>query len=570
MQNAESNPTPSRPEPKSYFDQPTTGQGSRIQENKLPPNTGATPKCTHTNMEHNNPSRRRDPGREIPNIPHNGSRRSRKQSDISNSETTTPTVLGNIPAANPKSDNLHDTPNPNIQGSQHADAIPRPEETPNNSGNQQGHILPPRGTSNPIGSPQMPHQRTQYKNIRRGCSNHNSYNQYNLPTSPLTTPTPTSTTATSGRIKTQQTRNNRSPIRFPTPEPQDVSIPPKQERQPTVINTEPNYSRKNPTQKHAYNPQDPKIRGQSLHSEPVDFDPSPRKSQSHNGNELFNYIRHNHNQDHHPRTNIYGSPMNKRQHIRTEANKYATRSAANVTPTMTDAQQDVHSQFGPSAKRTRHQTTNRTSSLGSYPTNQQPKIYSKKQVRHHDKKGVSNFHLDQNDQIVRTYAGHPRCNYCFVASHPRTKCKIRQQDLLDGIDRAIHPEKGLLSYKNSKTTYNPKPQVASIEQLPNEILEKICEYLMFEERCKFGATNRRSQFVLTTDKFWHNIWIPNHVLKYELINKLVNMGTRSLSIPWSSIDGEWAEYSHLVSTLSTFTSQLSYLNISGFNNSPHG
>ena len=110
--------------------------------------------------------------------------------------------------------------------------------------------------------------------------------------------------------------------------------------------------------------------------------------------------------------------------------------------------------------------------------------------------------------------------------------------------------------------------MASIEQKPNEILEKICEYLTFEERCKFGATNRRNQFVLTTDKFWHNISIPNHILKYELINKLVNMGTRSLSIPWSSIDGEWAEHSHLVSTLSTFASQLSYLNISGFNNSP--
>merc|ERR1712051_986529 len=99
----------------------------------------------------------------------------------------------------------------------------------------------------------------------------------------------------------------------------------------------------------------------------------------------------------------------------------------------------------------------------------------------------------------------------------------------------------------------------TLEQLPNEILEKICEYLTFEERCKFGATNRRNQFVLTADKFWHNISIPNHLLKYELINKLVNMGTRSLSIPWSSIDGEWAEYSPLVSTLSPFTSQLAYL-----------
>ena len=106
---------------------------------------------------------------------------------------------------------------------------------------------------------------------------------------------------------------------------------------------------------------------------------------------------------------------------------------------------------------------------------------------------------------------------------------------MDGIDRAIHPEKGLLSYRNPKNIHNCDPPVASIEQLPNEILEKICEYLTFEERCKFGATNRRNQFVLTTDKFWHNISIPNHILKYELINKLVNMGTRSLSIPWSFI-----------------------------------
>ena len=98
-------------------------------------------------------------------------------------------------------------------------------------------------------------------------------------------------------------------------------------------------------------------------------------------------------------------------------------------------------------------------------------------------------------------------------------------------------------------------------------MEKICEYLTFEERCKFGATNRRIQFVLTADKFWHKISIPNHLLKYELINKVVNMGTQSLSIPWSSINGEWTEYSHLVSTLSAYTSQLVYLNVSGFNNS---
>ena len=149
----------------------------------------------------------------------------------------------------------------------------------------------------------------------------------------------------------------------------------------------------------------------------------------------------------------------------------------------------------------------------------------------------------------------------------KNRMQVQKTGPENGIDRTVHPEKGLLSYKDSKNTYNPEPQIATLEQLPNEILEKICKYLTFEERCKFGATNRRIQFVLTADKFWHKISIPNHLLKYELINKVVNMGTQSLSIPWSSINGEWTEYSHLVSTLSAYTSQLVYLNVSGFNNS---
>ena len=566
-QNAESNTTPSRTEPKPYFNQPTTGQGSGSQTNMITPNMGATPKCTHTNMEHNNPNKNRDPGREIPNIPHNGSHRSREQSDISNSKTT-PTVLGNIPPTNPKSDNSRNTPSPNIREGQHADATPRLEKTPNNSGNQQGYNHLPRGTSNPTGNPQMPHQRTHYKNIRQGSHNHGAYDQNNPTTSPRTTLAPTSTATTSRGIQPQQTRGGRSPIRFPTPEPQNVPIPPNQERHSTAIKTGPGNPRRNPIKIHAYNPQDPRVRGRSLQSETVNSDPSPRRSQSHNGNDLFNDIQHDHKRDQHPQTNNCGPSLNKRHHTRTEASKYNARSATNVTPIMANSQQDAHSQFGPSAKRTRHQNINRAPGFSSNPTTLQPKSYVKKHIRHHDEKGVSNFHLDQNDQIVRTHAGHPRCNYCFVASHPRTKCKIRLQDLLDGIDRAIHPEKGLLSYRNAKNTNDVNPPETSIEQLPNEILEKICEYLTFEERCKFGATNRRNQFVLTADKFWHTVSIPNHILKYELINKLINMGTRSLSIPWSSIDGEWAEYSHLVSTLSTFASQLSYLNISGFNNSP--
>ena len=70
--------------------------------------------------------------------------------------------------------------------------------------------------------------------------------------------------------------------------------------------------------------------------------------------------------------------------------------------------------------------------------------------KHHDAKGVPNFQLDHNNQIVRTSSGHPRCNYCLIASHTRVSCKYRQHDLNNNIDRAVHPQRGLLSYKFSK------------------------------------------------------------------------------------------------------------------------
>ena len=92
-------------------------------------------------------------------------------------------------------------------------------------------------------------------------------------------------------------------------------------------------------------------------------------------------------------------------------------------------------------------------------------------------------------------------------------------------------------------------------------MEKICEYLPFKDSSRFGATNIRIRLVLATDKFWHKISIPNQLLKYEIINKIVNMGTHSLSIPWSSLNGKWKEMDHLDENLSAYTSKLRQLNI---------
>ena len=146
-------------------------------------------------------------------------------------------------------------------------------------------------------------------------------------------------------------------------------------------------------------------------------------------------------------------------------------------------------------------------------------------------------------------------------------CKFRQHDLNEGIDRAIHPKKGLLSYKNIKEQFEPKIPETSLEHLPHELIEKIGEYLSFTDRCRFGATNRRVRLVLAAEKFWYKVSLPNQTLKYEIINKIINMGTHSLSIPWSTLNGEWQDMDHLDDNISAYTSKLRQLNISGVNES---
>ena len=47
-----------------------------------------------------------------------------------------------------------------------------------------------------------------------------------------------------------------------------------------------------------------------------------------------------------------------------------------------------------------------------------------KQIRQqYDANGISNFHRGTDGEVIRTNSGHPRCNYCFIASHPRDLVK---------------------------------------------------------------------------------------------------------------------------------------------------
>ena len=101
---------------------------------------------------------------------------------------------------------------------------------------------------------------------------------------------------------------------------------------------------------HIHNPQDPKVRGQSLQSEPADLGLSPRRSHSYNGTDSLEHWREDQNQDLHHNTKDQDPLQSKRQHMEIGTSGYATSMAENIKPITVHIRQDLHSQLGLSAK----------------------------------------------------------------------------------------------------------------------------------------------------------------------------------------------------------------------------
>ena len=288
----------------------------------------------------------------------------------------------------------------------------------------------------------------------------------------------------------QWTKGRRSPIRFPMPERQQNPTSSKLGWDSSNPNLHPNKTHIDFTQTTERSPHNAEATHQNTQSERMPTDHTPRRSRRHSTSDPPSHKRGAQTQSLPNNNKHQHQQQNKRHHAERDVDNFVAGMAKNMKQILVNAHHNesvsVHNRTGP---------------------------IKKLSCRQHDSKGVSNFHLDQKDQVIRTHAGHPRCNYCFVASHPRTGCKFRKQDLRNGIEWAVHPEKGLLSYKDVQHQPTPTIPVATLKQLPNEILEQIYEYLTFKDRCRFGATNKRIQFILTADKFWHKISIPNHILK---------------------------------------------------------
>ena len=93
---------------------------------------------------------------------------------------------------------------------------------------------------------------------------------------------------------------------------------------------------------------------------------------------------------------------------------------------------------------------------------------------HHPQRGL----IQQTEYIelesILNLRVHHLCDYCGVPSHPRAQCNTRIKDEMNGIKRAIHPNRGLIPSENQITRKTRGPtrsqnQTTSYtyKQLPN-------------------------------------------------------------------------------------------------------
>ena len=79
------------------------------------------------------------------------------------------------------------------------------------------------------------------------------------------------------------------------------------------------------------------------------------------------------------------------------------------------------------------------------PRNQTP-LGTKKQTK--DAEGFYNYIQSNDGKVALNHKGHPMCYYCGIPSHQRSECRLRLQELDNGIKRPFHPSRGSLPSGN--------------------------------------------------------------------------------------------------------------------------
>ena len=77
-----------------------------------------------------------------------------------------------------------------------------------------------------------------------------------------------------------------------------------------------------------------------------------------------------------------------------------------------------------------------------------------------DADGINNYDQSSDGKLTLDHKGRPLCNYCGIANHLRSNCRIRLRDAENGMIRQSHPNKGKFNSGN-RGRQDPQQKIAN-------------------------------------------------------------------------------------------------------------
>ena len=210
--------------------------------------------------------------------------------------------------------------------------------------------------------------------------------------------------------------------------------------------------------------------------------------------------------------------------------------------------------------------------------------------------GMHSYQLTEDGQYALNSGGYRLCDYCGIPSHPRRRCKIRIADVMNGIKRAIHPDRGQIpsgnqmrkeTAKMKNTTRkrvhdkqedphipktrpphthgnnypihvtmddNQMPTTSTgqaehvptnLMDLPTKTIRHIMRYLPFQEIMRLRRVNKRLWLLSGMKSLWKNITISNAPLSCGLISIALSKQVENLNIRNCTIQGSYLKMLNL-------------------------
>ena len=245
------------------------------------PNVGTTPEQSNTNGGQSNPQKGQTQYMNTPHIPQYRTSLSQLHSGTSDNNANVPTAPINTLTAPTEAEPRSTSTISHNYRNHHTNHAPVIGTTPTQSNNGWGQDNTQKRAIQYNKTQHTPQHRMGHFQSHPGTPRSST----NIPMTPINTP---STVTRSGSPSQQinntprRTREDISPIRFPTPEAEESPASSSSGRNSSNLSLHQNTPWVNLTKTIKHNPHNLKVKEQNLQSEPVTVDNLPRRSYSHN------------------------------------------------------------------------------------------------------------------------------------------------------------------------------------------------------------------------------------------------------------------------------------------------